>query len=140
MKIQNFLLTEEIIMGFFDDLTKNVSKVASETAKKTGQLTEIAKLKFVLHSEEAKLAKCYENIGRAYYAVKRAGEDRISEIASLFVYAAEINESVATIKKELASINKNLICLKCKTEVDGESAFCPVCGHKVNMSGDGVDA
>lgn len=117
-------------MKFFEDLTKSVTKVAAQTVKKTEQLTEVAKLKVTLHMEEAKLSKCFEDIGRAYYAIKKTGEDKVSDIASLFIQADEINMTITAIKTELAAINNSVICPRCKTEVPENAAFCAVCGLK----------
>lgn len=118
-------------MKFIEDFTKNVTKVASKTVKKTEQITETAKLKLNLHLEESKLSKCFEDIGRAYYGIKKNNEDRIPDIASYFVQADEIKMTIQAIKTELAALNNSIICPKCKSEVSENAVFCSVCGLKV---------
>lgn len=117
-------------MSIWDNIAKGVSDAASYTAKKTGELTTLAKMKYSLHSEESKLSECFEEIGKLYYAYQREGTDYISEIAALISEADLIKTNIACIKEEIAQLQNSAICQACGAKIDASMCFCPVCGAK----------
>ena len=108
-----------------------IAKGMSDAVKKTGELTEAAKLRYALHSERAKLSKCFEKIGRLYYSYLRNGKDTVSQIAVLLGEADESREKITLLKKQLAESQNKSLCPKCGNVVDEDSSFCPGCGTRL---------
>ncbi len=117
-------------MSIWDDIAKGMSDAASYTKKKTGEFTALAKMKYALHSEETKLAECFEEIGKLYYAYQRDGVDYVAEIAALIAEADMIKITIADMKVELAKLQNMGICEGCGAKLDKAMAFCPSCGLK----------
>lgn len=117
-------------MSIWDDITKGMSDAASYTAKKTGEITHLAKKKYALHTEESKLSECFEEIGKLYYRYQRNGEDLAAEIAALIAEADVITKNIAEMKADLASDKDQTICKACGAPIDPAMTFCPNCGTK----------
>ncbi len=117
-------------MAFWDEITKGAKDAAAFTMKKTEKITSIAKIKLALHSEESKLEKCYSEVGELYYDFQRKGEEHTAEIAALLLEADELNTKVEALKAQLATLQDDVICKECGTQIPVESTFCPVCGKK----------
>lgn len=117
-------------MSIWDDIAKGMSDAASYTVKKTGEFTNLAKMKYALHSEETKLSECFEEIGKLYYAYQREGVDYVTEIAALIAEADVIKLTIAEMKEEIAKLKNDTICKKCGAKLDAAMAFCPACGEK----------
>ncbi len=123
-------------MSIWDDIAKGMSDAASFTVKKTGEFTNLAKMKYALHSEESKLSECYEEIGKLYYAYQREGTDYVSEIAALIAEADVIKLTIAEMKEEIAKLQNNAICASCGAKIDASMSFCPICGASQKKSED----
>lgn len=118
-------------MTFFDELKRSASDVAEKAAKKTNELTNIAKLNMNMKSCESKLVSVYEEIGRMFYSAERNGEDYTSEIAANIMKADKLKADIAAIKAKLAKLKKVLVCEGCGNEISEDSAYCSYCGLKV---------
>ncbi len=118
-------------MAIWDEITKGAKDAAAFTMKKTGELTNVAKLKLALHGETSKLEKCYQEIGELYYDFQRKGTDHAADIAPLLLEADDLIERISTLKTQLASAQNSIICSSCGKQVPVESSFCPVCGKKL---------
>lgn len=123
-------------MSIWDDVAKRMSDAASFTVKKTGEITNIAKLKYALHSEQSKLAECFEEIGKLYYAYQREEKDYVTEIAALIAEADVIKMAIAEVEADIAKLQNNVICPSCGSKIDAAMAFCPVCGTKQEKPAD----
>jgi hypothetical protein len=117
-------------MTIWDDITKNVNEVASATAKKAGELTNVAKTRVAIYAEQSKLSRAYEDIGRLYYEGKRTGADNVAKIASLFVTVEDATKEIARLKASLARAVNSVICPSCGAKYRKTFAFCPHCGTK----------
>lgn len=123
-------------MSIWDDIAKGASDAASFAAKKTGELTNVAKMKLALHSEETKLNECYADIGRMYYTYQRDGKDLVAEIASRISDADASHEKIAAIKAELADLQDSVVCASCGSKINKGFEFCPICGTKQEKDGE----
>ncbi len=123
-------------MAFWDEITKGAKDAAAFTMKKTEEITNLAKIKLAIHSEEAKLEKCYSEIGQLYYDFQRKEEDHAAEIAALLLEADELITKLDALKAQLAALQNDVICQKCGTQIPVEATFCPVCGSKQNEEED----
>lgn len=60
-------------MGFFDDLKKNAVDAAEKVAEKSSELIETGKLNLSIKSEEEKISRLFEEIGKALYDDYKSG-------------------------------------------------------------------
>lgn len=118
-------------MTIFNNLKRGATDAAYKAAKKTGEITNIAKLTMNIKTAEAKLGDVYEEIGRLFYTAERTGEDCTSEIASNIMKADKIKADIANYKAEIAVLRNVIVCESCGNEIGAESAFCSFCGTKV---------
>ncbi len=119
-------------MSFLDDLKKSLSGAADYTAKKTTEVTGVAKIRLDIRSANSRLAKCYEKIGRAYYKnVKEADEGQLAVMEATVKEADAIKEEIAALRNQLAKLQACVICPACGAQVSDKSVFCPLCGMKL---------
>ena len=55
----------------FDEIKRGATGIADRAVKKTGEMTNLVKLKVSIKSAEAKLRSVYEEIGRLFYTADR---------------------------------------------------------------------
>lgn len=118
-------------MTFFNNIKRGATDAANKAAKKTGEITNIAKLTMNIKTAEAKLGDVYEEIGRLFYTAERTGEDFTGEIASNIMKADKIKADIANFKAELAVLRNVIVCESCGNEINADAAFCSFCGAKV---------
>lgn len=118
-------------MAFFDDLQKSVTDAAYYTAKKTGELTGIARVKFNIKAEEVRLKSTYAKIGSLFYSAEREGLDHTEEIAALITQADKINGDISAYREKLAELRKSRTCSECGGRISKSASFCPSCGAKI---------
>ncbi len=123
-------------MAFFDDLQKTVTDAAYYTAKKTGELTGVARVKFNIKAEEVRLKSTYAKIGALFYSSEREGLDNAEEIATLITQADKINGDIKAYREKLAELRKSRVCPACGGKVSKSAFFCPTCGEKLERSED----
>ena len=114
----------------FDTIKRNASGVANKAAKKTNDLTSLAKLNVSVKTMEAKLDGVYEEIGRLFYNAERNGEDYTSDIAALIMKADKFMADIDATKKQINSLRKVVVCEGCGKEISDEAAYCSFCGTK----------
>ena len=119
------------MMTIFDNLKRGATDAANKAAKKTGEITNIAKLTMNIKNAETKLGDVYEEIGRLFYTAERTGEDCTSEIAANIMKADKIKADIANFKAEIATLRNVIVCENCGNEVNADFAFCNFCGTKI---------
>ena len=117
-------------MDFWDDVYKKVSDAANYTAKETGRLSELAKVKYNLMREKAKLEDAYKEMGELYYNQMKNSEydDKIIALAY-----DKIEKSIVEIERlntQANVINNTKVCKKCGEKLTKEMLFCPKCGDE----------
>lgn len=117
-------------MAFFDELKRNASGVANKAAKKTNDLTALAKLNVAVKNTEMKLGDVYEEIGRLFYNAERNGEDYTSDIAALIMKADKMKADIEATKKQINALRKVVVCDGCGNEIADDAAYCSYCGTK----------
>ena len=118
------------IMTFFNDFKRNASTAANKAAKKTNELTAIAKLNLGIKSCESKLNTVYGEIGRLFYTATRSGEDYSSDISNLVLEADKYTADINSLKAQLNDLRKVTVCTACGNEIPNDAFFCPICGAK----------
>lgn len=127
-------------MSFWNDLTKEASEAASFAAKKAGDLSSVAKLKLMLHSEETKLNESFEKIGKLYYEIQRTGKDAEAELRAQMSAVDQSKRKIAELKKQIADYQSDTVCPGCGEKLSKDNLFCPFCGTKMKKdSTDGAD-
>ena len=114
----------------FETIKRNASGVANKAAKKTNDLTNLAKLNVSVKNMEAKLDGVYEEIGRLFYNAERNGEDYTSEIAALIMKADKFMADIDSTRKQINALRKVVVCEGCGNEISEDAAFCSFCGTK----------
>ncbi len=118
-------------MTIFNNIKRGATDAANKAAKKTGEITNIAKLTMNIKNAETKLGDVYEEIGRLFYTAERTGEDCTSEIAANIMKADKIKADIANFKAEIAVLRNVVVCENCGNEVNADFAFCNFCGTKI---------
>lgn len=116
-------------MSFFDEIGKKVTQVGNDTVKMTKDLSEIAKLNSAVNSSEKKIQELYVQIGKAYF--EKNSENTESEFYDTISEIKNQNALIRENKEKICAIKGVTSCKNCGSEVSAESAFCPVCGTKV---------
>lgn len=123
-------------MAFIEELKRGASDVAGKVAKKTGELTSIAKMNMNIRSSESKLSSIYEEIGFLFYTAERNGVDFTEEIAAQVLKADSLIVEIDNLKKAYAKARGFRVCPECGNEIDSECAFCSFCGKKQELKED----
>ncbi len=118
-------------MTIFNNIKRGATDAATKAAKKTGEITNIAKLTMNIKNAETKLGAVYEEIGRLFYTAERTGEDFTSDIAANIMKADKIKADIANFKSEIAALRNVIVCENCGNEVNADFAFCNFCGTKI---------
>lgn len=120
-------------MDFWDDVYKKVSDAANYTAKETGRLSELAKVKYNLMKEKAKLEDAYREMGELYYNQMKNSEYDDKKIALAY---DKIEKSISEIERLNAQtnvINNTKVCPKCGEKLTKEMSYCPKCGEELKV-------
>lgn len=119
-------------MSFFNNLKKNLNTAANYTVQKTGEVTEAAKIRLDIRTQNVRLAKCFENIGQLYYkSVKENGAAVSAELDAYILEADGIKMEIAILRRELARAQGCVICSACGAQISNKSVYCPLCGIKL---------
>lgn len=119
-------------MSFFDNLKKNINTAANYTVQKTGEMTEAAKIRLDIRTQNLRLAKCFENIGQLYYkSTKENGEIASAEMDAYILEADGIKLEISILRRELAKAQGCVICSACGAQISNKSVYCPLCGIKL---------
>ena len=119
-------------MSFFENLKKNFNTAANYTVQKTGEVTEAAKIRLDIRSQNVRLAKCFESMGQLYYkSVKENGTAVSAELDAYIVEADGIKAEIALLRQDLARAQGCVICAACGAQISNKSVYCPLCGIKL---------
>lgn len=119
-------------MSFFNNLKKNLNTAANYTVQKTGEVTEAAKIRLDIRTQNVRLAKCFENIGQLYYKnIKENGESVSAELDAYILEADGIKAEIAILRRDLAKAQGCVICSACGAQISNKSVYCPLCGIKL---------
>lgn len=114
----------------FNTIKRNASDAANKAAKKTTDLTTLAKLNVSVKTLESKLDGVYEEIGRLFYNAERNGEDYTADIAALIMKADKFQSEIEATRKQINALRKVVVCEGCGNEISDEAAYCSYCGTK----------
>ena len=119
-------------MGFLDDAINRTKEVFDVACKKTDEVVTIEKQKFNIASLKTKCEKDYADLGRIYF-------EQIKDIVELDDNTRNIVDTIKEKLEEIARLNEDIqntknkrVCPYCNANVDINSAFCNICGKKLD--------
>ncbi|HOJ11288.1 MAG TPA: zinc ribbon domain-containing protein [Clostridiales bacterium] len=117
-------------MAIFENIGKKVTEAAQVAAKKSGELVEVTKLNMNISSEEDRIQKLYEQIGREIYKYFTSEKDIPEELKDVCAEIRSREETIKGIKARILEIKNLQECNACGAELERNIAFCPKCGAK----------
>ena len=120
-------------MDFWDDVYKKVSNAANYTAKETGRLSELAKVKYNLMKEKAKLEDAYKEMGELYYNQMKNSEYDDKKIALAYDKIEKSISEIERLNTQTNVINNTKVCPKCGEKLTKEMSYCPKCGEELKV-------
>ena len=118
-------------MGLFEELREKFNQAADYTVKVTTDVTNQAKIRVDLHTQNVLLTRCYENLGRACYDHIKNSAENEAIIADYVAEADRLEKELCALREKLAALMGNSICPVCGKDVDETFPFCPHCGAKM---------
>ncbi len=118
-------------MSFWDDLNIKVAKGAKTLSQKSGELLAIARLKLDIASEQDKIGKIYEEIGRAVYEDYKLGNLKEKQVIEKCKLIDEISHRVEQLNRRAMQIRGGILCKECGEIVGASQVYCHICGREL---------
>lgn len=116
-------------MAFFDKLGEKITSTSKDVARKTKDLTDIAKINMQISSEEDKIKNKHLELGKLYYELFHATpNEHFQALCEEITHSSNVIESS---KRQILSIKGVKICTNCGGEIPLATSFCGSCGTKV---------
>ena len=119
-------------MSILDNVSEKISKVAIGIAKGTNKVVESSKVSIDLLEKKDELKDKYAEIGKLLansddneIAEKLGIADKINEIRAL-------SNEIVELKIKLSEIKNTKKCPDCGANISKNSAYCNICGNKLN--------
>lgn len=119
-------------MSFIDGLSAKFSKVAKDVAKGTNKVVETSKLSLTLVEKKDNLNEIYAKIGKA---VSELNDEEIIEklgVSTDIKEAEKTRNEIVELKIKISELKNTKKCPDCGANVGKNSAYCSVCGSKLN--------
>lgn len=117
-------------MGFFDDLGKKANKLSQDVARKTKNLSEIARLNREVNLTKNKINAEYREIGKKLYDEFLAGK-KDERFAESYNTIKDSFDFISQSEEKILELKEITICPSCGAELDMECIFCGKCGAKI---------
>jgi len=121
-------------MTILDDIGKKISEAAQVAAKKSSELVEVTKLNISINTEEDRIQKLYEQIGKEIYEYFKSEEDVPEELKDVCSEIRAREATIKDIKDRILEIKNLKACIKCGTDLEMGVLFCSKCGAKQKAS------
>lgn len=117
-------------MGFFEELGEKLAATGAEVSQKAKEVSEIASLRNQIRQQEKAIDDIYIKLGKKYFEAHKddVSDEAAEDIAAIITALAGID----TLNQQINEIKGCVNCPSCGTAVDGNSAFCPKCGAKID--------
>lgn len=116
-------------MAMLDDMDKKISGWFNAGAGKAKDMSESLKISAAIREEETKQTDLYRQIGQFYF--ENCAEEATGQLK---VWCTDVLASKAQVmqyKEQLRVLKGTVGCPNCGAEVPANSAFCNVCGTKI---------
>lgn len=120
-------------MEFLDNAVTKAKEVFDVACKKTGEAVTIQKQKFDIGTEENKVSKLYEKLGKIYFESFKDTQVENEEMSGLIEEIKEKNKKIELLKEEINTLKNKRVCPNCSTSIDKASVFCSKCGTKLEI-------
>jgi len=116
-------------MSLWNEVQRNVSKVAKVGIKQTAKWTEIGKLNMRLSAANLELQNLYEQIGEYIYThqVKHIGGD--PKLSRLLRKVYDQKAKIKSLHGEINAVKWVNVCENCKQELEVGKKYCPYCSY-----------
>lgn len=118
------------IKSIVDNVTTKASEIAKTAVKKTGEAAESAKNAIALKSENNKLEELFTTLGKLFYEQTK-GTDMRKQISVQIMQIDEQKLVIENLRAIMAESSGKMVCDSCGKDIDIDSAFCPICGKKI---------
>lgn len=119
-------------MAMLDDMDKKISGWFNAGAGKAKDMSESLRISGSIREEENKQAELYKQIGQFYF--ENYGEQAEGQVKEWCSNIAASKAQVMQYKEQLRILKGTVACPNCGAEVSSNSAFCNVCGTKIEVS------
>lgn len=117
-------------MAFLENLGKKVGEAAQAAAKKSGELVEITKINVNINSEEDKIQKLYNQIGKRVYE-KYSAAGAVDADLKESCEAIKVHEqNIKNLKEKILEVKNLKQCISCGNDMERTQLFCSKCGTR----------
>lgn len=118
-------------MDFLENLGSGISRVGSNLSQRTKDLATITSLNAQNSKLKKNITEMYVKLGQQYYELYHDDPDEsFSEfIAGISSHMEQIEEN----NRKIAILKSVTTCPSCGAEIQNDTAFCPVCGKKMEQ-------
>lgn len=117
-------------MAFLENFGKKVGEAAQAVSKKSGELVETTKLNVNINSEEDKIQKIFNQIGKIVYEKYATTGAVDSDIKEMCETVTGHEQNIKALREKIAEIKGTKQCVNCGTEMERNQIFCSKCGTK----------
>ena len=121
-------------MSVLEKFSKKITETAKAAAKKSGDIVEVTKLNMSINTEEDKVQKLYEEIGRIVYNYFKSQENVPEELKEVCAEIQRSENIIKNYKKRILELKSLKLCDYCGAELEGDENFCPYCGARQKTS------
>lgn len=118
-------------MAMLDDMDKKISGWFNAGAGKAKDMSESLKISGLIREEENKQTELYKQIGQFYF--ENCAEQAEGQLKEWCSNVAASKAQVMQYKEQLRILKGTVGCPNCGAEVPSNSAFCNVCGTKIEV-------
>lgn len=116
-------------MAFLDEVGKKITDASQSTLQMTKNIADVAKCNSTIADEEKKIKENYYLIGKAYF--EKMSEAPDEEFAVFVDEIKKSNTVIEDMKNRITALKGMGKCPNCGAEIDEDSAFCSMCGTKI---------
>ncbi|OAT85623.1 zinc ribbon domain-containing protein [Desulfotomaculum copahuensis] len=111
---------------------KDLGGKAKDVTKRSGELLEVARLKFDLNKLEKEMDNNLQALGELVFRRDKGEEDLDGEIDRLLQGTRKLDGEVKSLNEQIKKLQpKPLVCPQCKLELPAGGRFCSYCGKLV---------
>ncbi|MEG1719625.1 MAG: zinc ribbon domain-containing protein, partial [Clostridia bacterium] len=114
-----------------DETVEKARCAADVTAKKAGEILDIAKVNIKISDYKNNLEKLYNKIGKLVYDATKNDSDNSTEINDLILIVNESIEKIEDLQEQLSTLRGLKKCPNCFKNNPKDSVFCSSCGSEL---------
>jgi ribosomal protein L40E len=118
-------------MGVFEDVVSKAKSAADYAGKKTGEIVEISKLRFVAADLQSRINKEYQELGILVFNAEKDGEDCKSDIVEKSAIIEDLYLQLTKTNEKIAELRRMKKCDVCGYANPEDANYCLKCGAKL---------